>query len=103
MADALCWWPPALDLMQTFARVPSRIVLIAGHPNGGWSSADEGTPGSFELEFRFEITDDGNRNFLLVYSSVDGRYSADTWHETLEDAYAAAAEEFGIDESEWMK
>jgi hypothetical protein len=87
--------------MQTFARIQSRIVVIAGHPDSGWSSADEGTPGSFELEFAFRITDDGGANFLLVYSSADGRYAADTWHETLEDAYASAADQFGIDRSEW--
>ena len=87
--------------MQTFARIPSRTVVIAGHPDSGWSSADEGTPGSFELEFAFEITDDGGGNYLLQYSSLDGRYAADAWHETLDDAYASAAEQFGIDLDEW--
>ena len=89
--------------MQTFARIPSRTVVIAGYPNSGWSGADEGTPGSFELEFSFEITDDGGGNYLLVYSSLDGRYAADEWHETLDASYTSAAEQFGIDLSEWSK
>jgi hypothetical protein len=89
--------------MKTFAHIPSRSVTIAGHPSSGWSSADEGTPGSFDLEFRFEVTDDGNANYLLVYSSLDGRYATDTWHETLEGALASAEEQFGIASEEWLK
>ena len=87
--------------MKTFAHIPSRLVTIAGHPNSGWSSADEGTPGSFELEFSFQVTDDGGGNYLLVYASLDGRYAADTWHETLDSALAEAEEQFSIERSEW--
>lgn len=92
---------PTLDRMKTFAHIPSRSVTIAGHPGSGWSSADEGTPGAFDLAFRFEVTDDGNANYLSVYSSLDGRYAADTWHETLEGALDAAEEQFGIAREEW--
>ena len=88
--------------MKVFASVPSRLVTIAGQPNSGWSSADEGTPGSFELEFRFQVTDDGGENYLLVYSSLDGRYAADSWHATLQEALAVAEEQFGIEAREWL-
>ena len=89
--------------MKTFASIPNRRLTIAGHPNSGWSGADEGTPGSFELEFEFQVTDDGAGSYLLVYASQDGRFAADTWHETLEEAIAAAQEQFGIEPKEWSK
>ncbi len=88
--------------MPVFAHIPSRTVLIAGHPNSGWSSADEGTPGSFETDFSFVIKDDGRHNHLLVYASLDGRFSGDSWHETLDEAYASAEQQFGIDRGEWL-
>ena len=89
--------------MPTYASIPRRSVLIALHPGGGWSFADEGTPGSFEIEFRFDITDDGGGNYLLVCSSIDGRFAADTWHETLPGAYVSAADGFGISAHEWSR
>jgi hypothetical protein len=90
------------EQMQVHAVIPCRKVLITTHPNGGWSPADEGTPNSFEAEFRVEITDDGNANYLLVYSSLDSKYTADTWHETMAEACAAAAEDFDIEAGEWI-
>jgi hypothetical protein len=39
------------------------------------------------MPFGFDITDDGDGHFLLVYYSMDRAYAADTWHETLSDAY----------------
>ena len=52
--------------------------------------------------FRFDITDGGAGNFLLVYYSIDRVYCADSWHETLEEAYAAAQECYGVARSEWQ-
>ncbi|MBN9409187.1 MAG: hypothetical protein J0H69_08565 [Burkholderiales bacterium] len=89
--------------MQVQAVIPCRKVLIATHPNGGWSVADEGTPNSLETDFRIEITDDGNANYLLIYSSLDRKYVTDTWHETIASAFAAAAEDFGIEADEWIR
>lgn len=76
-------------------------MRILGHPNSGWSAADPDDDNALALEFRFEITDDGNKNFLLVYQSVDGRYAADSWHEIVDEAIARAEESFGIAPSEW--
>ncbi|XHS79497.1 hypothetical protein ACFJGW_05850 [Burkholderiaceae bacterium UC74_6] len=87
--------------MQTYAQIPSRTLLIAGHPNSAWSIADEGTPGSFETEFTFRITSAGGNGYLLVYASLDGGYAADSWHASIEEAYAVASEQFGIERSEW--
>lgn len=89
--------------MKSFAAIARRAVRILGHPNSGWSPADLDDDNALELEFRFEITDDGNKNFLLVYQSLDGRYAADSWHETIEEALACAEESFGIAPSEWVR
>jgi len=88
--------------MKSYAVIGRRVVRILGHPNSGWSPADLDDDNALELEFRFEITDDGNKNFLLVYQSLDGRYAADSWHETAEDALASAEESYGIAQSEWV-
>jgi len=53
------------------------------------------------LPFEFSITDDGAGQFLLTCRSEDGSLYCDTWHETLEDAYASAEEEFGVSKKEW--
>ena len=88
--------------MKSYATIARRAVRILGHPNSGWSPADLDDDNALELEFRFEITDDGNKNFLLVYQSLDGRYAADSWHETVEEALACAEESYGITPSEWV-
>ena len=53
------------------------------------------------MSFGFDITDDGAGNFLFVCFSADKVYGADTWHETLDDAYASAEEQFGVRRNEW--
>jgi len=89
--------------MKSYAILASRVIRILGHPNSGWSPADLDDDNALELAFRFEITSDGNKNFLLVYQSLDGRYAADSWHETEEEALACAEELFGIAPSEWVR
>jgi len=56
-----------------------------------------------ELEFTFSGTDDGSGTFLLVYESLDKRFAADSWHETIEGALACAEESFGILRKEWLR
>jgi hypothetical protein len=87
--------------VQTFASIRDRPTWIQGLPQTGWSGADPSEPGAKQLEFNFDITDDGGRNYLLVYFSADGVYAADTWHQTLDEAYSAAAEQFGVQAVEW--
>lgn len=87
--------------MSAIASIPRRTVRITGEPNSGWSGADPDDLNAVEVEFCFEVTSDGNRNYLLVYQSVDGRYAADTWHESVEEALACARDSFGIEEDEW--
>jgi hypothetical protein len=88
--------------MKSYATIARRVVRILGHPNSGWSPADVDDDNALELEFRFEITDDGGTSYLLVYQSLDGRYAADSWHETIEEALVCAEESYGITRSEWV-
>lgn len=87
--------------MKSFATIARRVIRILGHPHSGWSPADLDDDNALEVEFRFEITDDGNNGFLLVYQSLDGCYAADSWHETLAAAFTCAEESYGITPSEW--
>ena len=87
--------------MSAITSIPKRIVRIAGEPNKGWSGADPDDLNAVEVEFSFKVTSDGNRNYLLVYQSIDGKFAADTWHETVEEALACARDSFGIEEDEW--
>ena len=88
--------------MKSYASIATRVVRILGHPNSGWSPADLDDDNALEIEFHFEITDDGNRGFLLVQQSLDRCYAADSWHETLEEALACAEDSYGITPAEWM-
>lgn len=87
--------------MTVFVFINNRPTFIRGSPNSGWSAADPSEAGAKSLSFNFKITDDGSGNFILVYSSTDGVYAADTWHRTIEEADAVATEQFGIRRSEW--
>jgi hypothetical protein len=89
--------------MCIFASIEARLVRITGWPKSGWRAADDDDPSAREMPFRFAVTDDGGGHFLLVYHSLDGVYCADTWHESLADAFATAKEQFGIERDEWSR
>jgi hypothetical protein len=74
-----------------------------GEPHSGWGGADPEDPSAIEVEFSFAVTTDGNQNYLLVYHSTDGKYAADSWHETVEEALECAQESFGIVANEWSQ
>ena len=86
--------------MQVFASIRDRPTWVTGRPRS-WRGAEPSEPGAKQLSFGFDITDDGAGNFLLVCFSADGAYGADTWHQTLSEAYASAEEQFGVRCSEW--
>ena len=87
--------------LKQHAAIASRIVRIAGHPHSGWRGAIPQDHDVVELEFSFSVMDDGGGNLLLVYGSLDKRYAADSWHETIEEAFDCAEESFGIKRQEW--
>ena len=90
-------------MTTSHATIARRRVRITGHPHSGWSAAEPNDPHFIELDFRFDITDDGKENYLLVYSSLDSQYAADSWHETIAEAVACARETFGIESAEWSQ
>ena len=96
-------WPPdkeCRDLMRTFASIRDRPTWVTGSPPS-WRGADASGPSARLVEFGFDITDDGAGGYLLVCYSMDRLYAADTWHETLEQAYESAEEQFGLRREEW--
>ena len=88
--------------MKVYASIRNRPTWITGWPQGGWHGADPSEPGARRLPFHFDLTDDGDAGFLLVYDSADGVLAADTWHQTLADPYDVAESCFGIRRPEWM-
>jgi hypothetical protein len=40
-------------------------------------------------------------SFMLLRYTMDGKFSGDTWHASLEDAFHQASYEFGLHGSEW--
>jgi hypothetical protein len=87
--------------MRVFASIRDRPTWICGWPHGGWRGSDAVEPNARQLAFGFDITDDGAGNYLLVSLSADGVYGADSWHETIVEAYASAEEQFGVQRGEW--
>lgn len=88
--------------MKTYAHIASRSVRISGHPHSGWRAADPNEQDAKLVNFRFSISDDGSGNFLLAYSSLDNAFAADSWHETIDEAYRLAEEMFDIKRSDWL-
>ena len=87
--------------MNTRATIHHRPTWIRGWPNSGWRFAEPTDAEAKQLPFNFEIKDDGAGHYLLVYSSADRVYSADSWHETLDEAYGLA-EALGTRRVDWV-
>jgi hypothetical protein len=87
--------------VKTYATIKKRSIRISGWPHSGWRAAENDDPDGKAMNFSFHITDDGSGNYLLAYHSLDNVYCADSWHETLQDAYSCAADIFGIQMQEW--
>jgi len=89
--------------LRIHASIHNRQTWIIGWPQGGWRGAAAFEPSARLLPFRFEVQDDGTGGYLLVYESMDGVYAADTWHETLIEAFAVAEDIFGVRLDEWER
>ena len=93
-------------MVQTFASIRDRLAWLTGRARKGrtyspWGIGEASSPAAMPMAFGFDITSDGADGYHLTYYSMDRVYSADTWHETLSEAYAAAEETFGIRREEW--
>jgi hypothetical protein len=78
-------------------------VQIGGEPHTGWLPQGSAIPLPTpvrRLSMNIAIEFDGI-GYLLCFSSADGTYSGDTWHETLASAELAAKEDFGVEQSDW--
>src|SRR5687768_18474370 len=86
--------PKAHDPMQTFAHIRQRTLRVCGTMETGWWATSSNEPDGRDVEFTVSIVDSAG-HFLLVYQSLDESLFADTWHETLDEAYIAAADDLG--------
>ena len=77
------------------------VVPIRGSGNA-WKVAEPSDPPARvqEREVVLEIQGDATNGFHLVMSPA-GCFTADTWHESVEDAKAAATEVFGVASDGW--
>jgi hypothetical protein len=89
-----------LFYMATFASIRNRPTWIRGWPHSGWGITSQTAPGAKSLLFNFDISDDRGTGFVLVQYSVDGVFGADSWHQSLDEAFELATE-LGVDPSEW--
>lgn len=87
--------------IRTHASIRDRPTRIKGWPHSGWGPADAADPAAKRLPFGFDITDDGAGGYIFESYSMDRIYWADTWHESLDDAYATAEEVYGIRREDW--
>ena len=90
--------------MTVLKRISGHQVRIGGTQHSGWlpegASRLLSTPVR-EVSFNLEIQFDGS-GYLLCYVSQEGDLYGDTWHETLDDAEEAAAEDFGVQLDQWQ-
>jgi hypothetical protein len=77
------------------------VVPIRGSGNA-WKVAGPSDPAARVQErmVTLEILGDAESGYHLIMSPT-GCFTADTWHESVEDAKATAAEVFGVPPNEW--
>ena len=88
--------PPPLSVMKTIVE-----VLIYGCGDA-WKVAEPSDTSALVQRRRveLEIQGDGKNGYHLVMSP-EGCFTADTWHETLEDAKDTAHQIFGVGPGDW--
>jgi hypothetical protein len=93
-----------IEKMSTLKVILERPVRMGGQQHTGWLPAGAARPLPTpirDLLFNFDIQFDGF-GYLLCYVSMDDTVYGDTWHESLDQAEAAALDNFGITANEWM-
>ncbi|MHC5540224.1 hypothetical protein ACYOEI_18550 [Singulisphaera rosea] len=78
-------------------------LLIRGYGNA-WRVAKPSDTGALVRRrvVELEIQGDGKDGYHLVMSP-EGCFTADTWHETIEDAKETAQESFGVPSESWRR
>jgi hypothetical protein len=90
--------------MTVVKRVLGHHVLIGGEQHSGWLPEGATTPLPIpirDVAFNIELQFDGS-GYRLCYVSEEGDLFGDTWHQTLEDAERAAAENFHVRDDQWQ-
>jgi len=76
-----------------------RQVVIPGVEHSGWLPADASRPAATPARtVDIWVTHEHDAYYLYT---ADGDHTFDSWHRTLEDAFAQAEHQFGIRPDEW--
>ena len=92
--------------MTTYASIKGRLVRLGGQGPDGWIPSNAAVPlptADKDVLLDLQIEDDGEGNYLLVYSTRNPEVCGDFWHQTLEDAFKQAELTFGISRDEWTR
>lgn len=91
-------------MMSVVKKVSGHVVRVGGDQHSGWLPEGASTPlptparaVAFDIEIQFD-----DSGYLLCYESREGDLYGDTWHPTLEEAEAEAAERFGVTADHWQ-
>ncbi len=90
-----------MDRVKWIVGFPFRL---GGEPHSGWLPPGAAIPLPTPVRdvlLDIDIQHDGG-GYLLCYSSQDGTFSGDTWHQSIEAAEQAAKEDFGVQASQWL-
>src|SRR5262245_3226697 len=78
-------------------------MVIGGDGHVGWLPTGAAAPPSEPVRqvlLNVEIHRDAS-GYFLTYTASDGSMAGDTWHQTREQAEAAARKLFGLKEADW--
>ena len=89
--------------MKVLKQILGRAIQFGGQEHSGWLPANAASPRPTAIEndfldIRILQTEGG---FFLEWQSRNPNRTSDTWHETIKDAEAQAAYQFGIEAWEW--
>lgn len=90
-------------MLEIVKRVTGLPVQFGGEQHTGWLPAGAAVPLStpvIDVLLDLEIQSDGD-GYLLCFSSQDGTVHGDTWHQSVIEAENAAANDFGVQPSQW--
>ena len=91
-------------MLEIVKRVTGWPVRFGGEQHTGWLPAGAAVPlptPILDVLLDIEIQYDGD-GYLLCYSSHDGTVQGDTWHQSIVAAENTAAEDFGVQPSQWQ-
>jgi hypothetical protein len=91
-------------MTKIIKRVSGLSVRFGGEVHSGWLPAGAAIPLPTPIRdvlLDLEIQFDGD-GYLLCHRSHDGTVQGDTWHPTIIEAERAAAQDFGVQPSQWL-